>query len=92
MKQCPEKAPSKTDDPEFDIMRRWVNRPNAKHIKIHHIYGDNYRINVFTGVKTPDCVVESLTLKESWFVELKDGKVIDKTKGRVISNQQNIFK
>jgi hypothetical protein len=79
-KQTKETQANKED---LEPIRKWADKkhPKAKSIKISYVYGDSYRVNVFDAVKADDCVVEKVTLSSSYFVEMKNGKIKDMTKG-----------
>lgn len=68
------------NDKDVDLIRKWVNDPKAISISIRPTYGENYRVNVFTVIKSEDCVVDKITLSKSYYVCVRNNVVVDKTR------------
>ena len=56
-----------------DIQRSLFKIDNAT------IFDDCYRVNVWTRTTSEDRVVPSFNIAESFFVEVVDGKIVDRT-------------
>lgn len=82
----------KVNNDDLEPIRKWASNlhPKAKSIAIIDLWGDFYRVNIFHGVKSPNCVVESITLPHSYFIRFTDGKVEDLTK-RSQPTKKNFF-
>jgi len=48
-------------------------------IKYSNVFGECYRVNVWTKSTATERVVSSFNIVASFLIELKDGKIIDKT-------------
>lgn len=90
--QKEEVVKNKVNNEDLEPIRKWASKlnPKAKTIAVNHLWGDYYRVNVFVGQKLPDCVVEKISLSESYFVKFEKKKVVDLTK-RSEPKPKNIF-
>ena len=52
---------------------------NLLKIKSHNIYENRYRINVWVKDPQPDCFVDRIYIKHSWFVKIEDENIVDLT-------------
>lgn len=82
----------KVNNEDLEPIRKWASNlhPKAKSIAIISLWNDFYRVNIFNGNKAPDCVVEKITLSESYFIRFNGKKIEDLTK-RNQTSKKNIF-
>lgn len=58
---------------------KFLGNPKVHSVKITSVGKDRYRGNVFMSVKTPECIVEKISLTDSYYVEYIDGIITDLT-------------
>jgi hypothetical protein len=52
---------------------------NMHKIDVFNVFGDNYRVNVWTKEGTEHGITHSYSIVQSYFMKFKDGKLVDLT-------------
>lgn len=66
------------------LIEDWIGPiENLDRIRISNVYGDKYRVDVFIFKQIENSYYSKLEISKSYFLKVKDNKIVDQTKGLV---------